>query len=244
MHDDVITFEFATHYRPKVALRLERLFAAIEQACQENHPIIHHYALKNVIEIIKLIEKPELKSRFIKELIRFEHQLNRLAEDHSPQLFHHVQVLNNIPGKFGETIHNDPFLQFIRLAQTAHPSDCELHTPTLLLWLDNHSDQRQGDLTKWMACLQTLADTVNLYLFLLRKTAIFEPICLNNGFYQQSLSSKLNCHLILLRMQKKTGAVPQLQFGHHGLILRLQDAHSLHDRHDSDLTIDLALCQL
>ena len=45
MHDDVITFEFATHYLPKVALRLERLFAAIEQACQENHPIIHHYAL-------------------------------------------------------------------------------------------------------------------------------------------------------------------------------------------------------
>ncbi len=64
MSQDTITFQLATHYLPKIALRLECLFLTIEQACEESHAVIHHYALKNIIEIIKLVEKPELKSRF------------------------------------------------------------------------------------------------------------------------------------------------------------------------------------
>ena len=53
MQHDSIIFQLATHYLPRIALRLERLFLAIQQACEETHPIIHHYALKNIIEIIK-----------------------------------------------------------------------------------------------------------------------------------------------------------------------------------------------
>ena len=51
MGDDTIIFQLATHYLPKIALRLECLFLTIEQACEESHPVIHHYALKNIIEI-------------------------------------------------------------------------------------------------------------------------------------------------------------------------------------------------
>ncbi len=57
MHQDTILFQLATHYLPKKALRLECLFLTIEQACTETHPIIHHYALNNIFEIMKLVEK-------------------------------------------------------------------------------------------------------------------------------------------------------------------------------------------
>ena len=59
MHENQIVYQLAVNFLSKIALRLERLFVAIEQACQATNPIIHHYALKNVVEIIKLVEKPE-----------------------------------------------------------------------------------------------------------------------------------------------------------------------------------------
>ncbi len=248
MHHETITFQLATHYLPKVALRLECLFLTIDQACEETHPVIHHYALKNIIEVIKLIEKPELKSRFLKELMRIEHALNKsqiaIPDSLYANLFVQVQFLSHVAGRFGEDIHNDPFLQSIRLAQAGHSNDCELHTPQLLLWLESSPKQRQHDLLNWLRQLKSLYDTVTVYLALLRNTAEFDKIDMFNGFYQRSLPSKTSCHLILLRMDKNCGIVPKMQLGHHGLSLRLCEANSMHEVRSTNTAVDLAICQL
>lgn len=248
MHQETITFQLATHYLPRVALRLECLFLTIEQACEESHPVIHHYALKNIIEIIKLIEKPELKSRFLKELMRIEHLTNKTQTTISNQLyaslFVQVQLLGHVVGRFGESIHNDPFLQSIRLAQTGHNNECELHSPQLLLWLEKTASQRKHDLTSWLKQLHSLSETVNVYLSLIRNTAEYDKIDMFNGFYQRSLPSKISCHLILLRMDKHCGIVPKMQLGHHGLSLRLCEANSMHEVRRTNTAIDLAICQL
>jgi cell division protein ZapD len=237
------------NFLSKIALRLERLFVATEQACQATNPIIHHYALKNVIEIIKLVEKPELKSRFVKELMRIEHAVQKsktqISDVRYARLFVQVQVLSHIAGRFGDAIHQDPFLQSIRLAQTAHPSDCELHAPQLLFWLESPSKTRQAHLLNWMEQLRVLLDTVTIYLALLRDTAQFEPIELVNGFYQCSLSTRAAHQLILLRMLREDNIVPKIQIGHHGLSIRLCDAYSMQEvRHSHISTLGLAVCQL
>ena len=248
MQHDHIVFQLATHYLPKISLRLESLFLAVEQACHEVHPIIHHYALKNIIEIIKLIEKPELKSRYIKELMRLEHVLNKsqggVSNTVYANLFVQVQVLSHIAGRFGETIHQDTFLQAIRLAGSSHQNDCEAHAPQLLLWLEHDASHRQLDLATWLKQLQALFDTVRVYLSLIRSTAQFETIDMFNGFYQRSLPSPSSCHLILLKMDTHCGLVPKMQIGHHGLSLRLCDAHSMQEVQHANTMVDLAICQL
>ena len=248
MSQETITFQLATHYLPKIALRLECLFSTITQACEETHPVIHHYALTNIIEIIKLIEKPELKSRFLKEFMRIEHALNKaqitISDKLYADLFLQIQHLNHVAGRFGETIQRDPFLQSIRLAQSGPHNDCELHSPQLLLWLESSPTLRQNDLAGWLAFLQILHNTVTIYLALLRGTAEFDMVDMLNGFYQRSLPSKTSCHLILLRMDKNSGIVPKIQLGHHGLSLRLCEANSMHEIHRVDTKIDLAICQL
>lgn len=247
MQHNSIIFQLATHYLPKIALRLERLFITIEQASEETHPIIHHYALNNVIEIIKLIEKPELKSRFIKALMRVEHTLSKsqtgISNSVYASLFIQVQVLSHIAGRFGETIHQDPFLQAIRLTQSAH-NECEQESPQLLLWLEQAASDRQLDLSTWLKHLRTLHDTVTMYLSLLRKTAEFETIHLVNGFYQRSLPSQISCQLILLRMNTHCGLVPKMQLGHHGLSLRMCEANSMREVQQTEATVELAICQL
>ncbi|WP_238551375.1 cell division protein ZapD [Legionella oakridgensis] len=209
---------------------------------------MHHYALKNIIEVIKLIEKPELKSRFLKELMRIEHILNKaeiiISNSLYANLFVQIQFLSHAAGRFGENIHSDPFLQSIRLAQAGEHNDCELHSPQLLMWLENEPKKRQYDLNAWLKQLQSLSDTVSIYLALLRNTAEFDKIDMLSGFYQRSLPSKTSCHLILLRMDKDCGIVPQMQLGHHGLSLRLCEAKSMNEVRHTNTAIDLAICQL
>lgn len=248
MLDETITFQLATQYLSKIALRLECLFLTISQSEEEKHPVIHHYALKNVIEILKLSEKPELKSRFLKEFMRIEYALHKsyahLSEYLQHQLQQQVHYLNQTAGRFGEGLHRNNFLQSIRLSQTGDQTDCELHTPQLLFWLEHAATKRQQDLADWVKQLKPLRDTVTLYLSLLRSTATYDHIDLLNGFYQQTLPTKHSCHLILLRMNKYAGLVPQMQLGHHGLSLRLCEAHSMEEIRHSRVPVSLAICQL
>jgi len=247
--EDTLIYQLAVHFLPKVALRLERLFWDVQQACDSTHPIVHHYALKNIIEIMKVVEKPELKSRFIKELMRIEHVINKtdtsISNARYASLFVQVQILSHLAGRFGESIHQDPFLQSIRLAQSSHSSDCELHAPQLLFWLNGEAALRQENLTTWMRHLQTLCDTVNIYLALLRDTAEFERIDLLNGFYQRSLPARMTYHLILIRMSQSDHIVPKIQLGHHGVSIRLCDAYSMREfKENMNVDADLAICQL
>lgn len=248
MRGETITFQLATHYLPRIALRLEDLFLTIDQACNETHPVIHHYALKNILEITKLIEKPELKSRFLKEFMRIEHALKKsktiISDALYTDLFLQIQHLNHVSGRFGGNIHADPFLQSIRVTQNISQNDCELHSPQLILWLDNGAKRRQNDLIAWLESLRTLYDTAVVYLSLLRGTAKFNTINMHNGFYQCSLPCRTSCHLILLRMDKYSGIVPRMQLGHHGFSLRLCDANSMHEIRPTDTKIELAICQL
>lgn len=247
MNIDTITFELATHYLPKIALKLECLYRTVEQACEEIHPVIHHYALKNIIEIIKIAEKPELKSRFLKELIRIEHTLNKSETEVSNPLYNslhsQIQMLTHVVGCFGRNIHQNAFLQSVRISQPAQTNDYEMYSPQLLLWLESDPFIRQRDLTQWLMNFDHLYTTVTLYLSLLRDTAQFDEIEFN-GFYQRALPPKTSCHLVLLRINKSFGIVPRMQLGNHGLSLRLCEINTMRDIPETRARIDLGICQL
>ncbi len=249
MHNDTIIFQLATHYLPKVSLCIEKLMQTIEEASLEKHPVIHHYALNNIFEIMKLIEKPELKSRFLKEFLRIEHGLNKslitLSNKAFAKLFVQIQVLSHMSGRFGENIHLDPFLQSMRLVQSSHSIDGELYSPQLLFWLENKPEVRQADLERWLKQLKNLNDTVSAYLSLFREAASFETIVLNNGFYQCPLPARTtSCLLIMLRMKKNSLLVPKMQAGHHGFSLRLCEASSMREVTYQETSLDLSICQL
>jgi cell division protein ZapD len=248
MYQDTITFQLATHYLPKIALRLECLYQTISQAYEETHPVIHHYALKNIIEIIQLIEKPELKSRFLKELMRIEHALNKstltLTSELHDSLHNQIHQISHIVGPFGDGIHQDPFLQTFRLTLPSSNQDGETYSPQLLFWLESKPATRQRDLALWLTNLHSLYLTVVLYLKLLRSTAEFKTVAMLNGFYQRSLPPKTSCHLILLRIEKSFGIVPRMQLGHHGFNLRLCEATTMREMKDTNARFDLAICQL
>lgn len=250
MDQNTISFQLGTQYLSKIALQIERLLLTIDEAIQEKHPIIHHSALNDLFEIIKLAEKPELKGRFLKEFMRIEHINNKSLSDlpgtSFAKIFIQIQILSQLAGHFGASIHNDPFLQSIGLASTGHANDAELYSPQLWFWLEGNSSTRQKDLTRWLGQLQPLYDTVNVYLSLLRESSHFENIIPEQGFYQCSLphNNKAACQLIIVRMKKQGALIPKLQIGNHGLSLRLCEAKSMREVHDQNVPVEIAICKL
>jgi cell division protein ZapD len=251
MTKNTISFQLGTQYLSKVALQIERLLLAIDEACQENHPVIHHSALNDLFEIMKLAKKPELKGRFLKEFMRLEHLNNKSLNEGLPgtsfaELFVQIQMLSQLTGHFGESIHTDPFLQSIGLTSNGHTNDTELCSPQLWFWLEGSAANRQKDLIRWLEQLRPLYDTVSTYLSLLRNSCQFENIMPEQGFFQCSLphSNKTSCHLIVVRMDKDEALIPKIQIGNHGLSLRLCEAKSMREVHDQTVPVELAICKL
>ncbi len=240
---DTITFQLGTHYLSRVALRVERLLFTIKEASLETHPVIHHAALNDLFELIKLTAKPELKGRFLQEFMRIEHGFNM---PDAPALAEQVQLLSQLVGQFGGSIHRDPFLYATSFTATGHGTEGELYTPQLIFWLESDAKTRQNDLIHWLTQLEPLQNTIQVYLALLRDTAEFKEITPKNGFYQCPLphNNKRSCHLILVRIKKENIQIPKMQIGRHGLSLRLCEAKTMREIHDTSNSLELSICEL
>lgn len=251
MTQNIISFQLGTQYLSKIALQIERLSLTVEAACQESHAIIHHSALNDLLEMIKLAEKPELKGRFLKEFIRLEHINHPLFDKalHAKkfdELIVQIQMLTQFTGYFGEKIHTDPFIQSIRLASTGHTKDVDRCSPQLWFWLKDNTTTRQHDLTRWFKQFKPLYDTVKVYLSILRSACHFDSITLEKGFYQSPLFYNNNaaCQLVIVRINKQEALIPKIQIGNHGLSLRLCEAKSMREVHHQTVPIELAICKI
>jgi cell division protein ZapD len=248
MSKNSVTFQLATHFLSRIALRLEFLFKTINQACDESHEIVHRYALKNIIELIDIIEKPELKSRFVKELIRMEHVLKKQRTLVNAQHFEHlvtqIHLLNHLPGLLNNLIHEDQFLKTIRQIHHSNSKECEFNSPYLVMWLNLDPLVRQHTIKNWLDCLKDIELTVYIYLSILKETSQFITVTAEHGFYQHAFSSKTVSHLILLKIDSSLGIIPKLQLGAHNVTIRLYDLDSAKEINDTTLDMDIAFCQI
>lgn len=247
MYSKPITFQLATHYLSRVTLRLESLYQSITEACNETHPMMHYNALKNLMDIIHIIEKPELKSRFLKELLSIQHRLHKMTKHFNNELIdklpQHILMLSQWVGSFGGHIPHDPFMQNLRLT-LSKTQECDVHNPMLLFWLESDPKERQQHFSKWLKHLDKLHLIVTFYLELLRNQAEFHEHILPNGLYQHTLSSAYSCSLILLRMEHALHCVPRLQVNRHAITIRLCNADTMQEIQAKEIKLELAICQV
>lgn len=248
MPNNTITFQLATHMLSRTALRIESLIDIIRQGSDESNKALHLYAIKNIVELIEFIEKPELKSRFLKELMRIEYVLSKAQTSISSKLMDdlktQVHALSHTSGSFSHSLNASLFLRTVRQIYHSASKDCEFHSPHLQMWLDLPFEKRQKELNNWLNMLGDLEQTVSIYLSLLRETSFYTRINTQNGFYQYHLPPKATCHLIGCKINKTLNLVPKLQVGYHGLTIRLYDLFTQQEAKDASIEMDIAICQL
>lgn len=243
MQTQDIIYQHSPQFLPKIAIKLENLLASIHEGCQETHPIIHHYALKNVVELLKIIDKPELKSRITKEFLRLNYVLPAEFKSKHPELYRQFeQVCQDLQlqtHRFGNTLHQDPFLVSLRMRSQEQWHECELQAPYLLNWLHQNPKMRQSMIASWLHELKSLQATIQTYTAILRALSLFETITVSQSFYQRSLMANPPCQLIIIKLAVDLPVVPKFQLSPHALTIHFNDIQRLD--YPSQLSFELQL---
>lgn len=254
-----ILFEQPTNEAIRICLRLEKL-ATQFQAVMQTHSDIHcRIAVDTLLETLKLVSRPDLKSKLAQCLAQINASLEQMRHfpTVSPEQLQGVKKriedagnqLHGTHGKFGEILRYNEFIKGILLQVNTPAGICEYASPQYLLWFTLPIEQRFLQLKEWYRNFDLLNHVANLILDLVRTSSDSTSILAGRGFYQQSLPMQPPCYMIRVSVEKQWGLYPEISVGRHRLsvyFLKL-DFNNLEKRpvqtHD-DIQFELNICQI
>ena len=227
MPTQYIIYQHSSQFLPKIAIKLENMLASIYEAKNVTHPIIHHYALKNIVKLLKIIEKPELKSRLTKEFLRLDYVLSKNFKDEYASLYQKFETkskeLQMQNSRFGSQLHLDPFLLSLRMRSQEQWNECELQPPFLFHWLHQRPQYRQEMLAHWLSELRELKSVISVYSNLLNHLAIYETVNVHQGFYQKTMQAIPPCQLVIIKLDVELPVIPKIQMSTNALTIHFND---------------------
>lgn len=248
MQTQDIIYQHSPQFLPKISIKLENLLASLYEAKQEVHPIIHHYALKNLIEILKIIDKPELKSRLTKEFLRLNYILPKSLDETAPNLLtqfdQKTHDLQTQTGRFGAKLYQDNFLQSLRLRCNDQWQECELQPPYLFNWLHQKPQIRQQNISQWLNELADLTSVIQIYLTTLRNLVTYESIEVKHSFYQKPVLSNPATQLVIVKLASEVPVVPKIQLSTHALSVHFNDLHNMEQSSNCNFTMKLGMLRI
>ena len=256
-NEPTITYEQPLNDPLRICLRLERLFKVVNTHVGSMDHQSSRHILFAILEILNVIDRPDLKSKLTQTLTQLASNLGQLEQ--FPQVdkgrLHDVLAtldrlivgLQQVEGKVGENLRANGFLNHVRL-HLGHPGGvCDFTTPALALWLHYTPEERQKFLNNWRSEFVILESIVEVILKLSREGASSQRVMVNKGFYQQNLDPNLpTCQLVRLVLPIKNRVYPEISIGKHRLIIRLLQPDYMVGRGgqvDEDIFAELILCR-
>jgi cell division protein ZapD len=198
-----IIFEQPINEHVRLCLRLEHLFKQLD----ENLPVETEWgtrvSLSAILEILNVIDRPDLKTKLTKALSQHSTKLSQLEK--SPQVnkeklrdvLKELDRLNdslfNMPGKIGQHLRENDFLNTIRQYSYNPGGACNFCLPAYQLWLQQPISARTQTINTWVIHFANLREAVFLLLSLIRNSANSSQQLAHDGFYQQALDPNDPC---------------------------------------------------
>jgi len=250
----VILYEYPFNERIRTYLRLEQLFRRLAELASREHPLDHHFAIQSIFEIMDVAARAYMKSDVLKDLDRQRSQLNAyrgnpaISEQALDQAIGEIErcftQLSELSGKTGQSLTENDWLMGIRSRIGIPGGTCEFDLPAYYHWQHHDLRTRQADLQRWMVPLMPLAEAIVLLLKMLRDSGVPQKVVAPAGQYQQNLPQGRTFQLLRLRIDPRTGLIPEIS-GNRLLLsvrlLRLGDDERTHPVSE-DGSFELTLC--
>jgi cell division protein ZapD len=152
---------------------------------------------------MQLEQRPNVDSKKLTELLV---ELDRL-----------LQFLNNSPGKLGQKLRENEFLNPIRMQLPKSGGMSNFNGPAFYFWLQQTSESRFRALNNWFKELENIHKAVELLLQLTRETGTAQLKFAQQGFYQESLDANIPYQLIRVALPKDRKVYPEISVGRYGL---------------------------
>ncbi len=254
MPDLTITFEQPLNEYVRVCLRLEHLFAQIDQNLEGESLWKCRSAVSGMLEALNVIDRPDLKSKITQALTQHAHALSQLEEkphvnreklkEILAELLQLTENLYKNQDKMGHTLRSNNFLNGIRQHMANPGGASPFSTPAYYLWLQQPSNVRLKNLLDWYSEFDQLKVAVKLLLQLTRGSTSPQSLLALSGFYQQGLDSKNAYHLVRVTVPLESLVYPEISVGKHRLSVRFLELN-VHDRASQsaeDIPFDLTCC--
>ncbi len=255
--ETLVCYEQPLTERIRLFLRLEFLFVQAMASIEQNVNHDTRFALQTLIDIVALTTRNELKSEILKELDRQSAKLQRLRRtpeidnEALSRVLSEIQLISrrvhDMVGVSLEGLRQHEFLNAVRQRMAIPSGACSFDLPALHHWLQSPLAHRQTKIERWLRPLYPIRDGVLLILRLIRESALPCEKIAENGFYQQSLDSAVNCQLVRVHLDVALQVFAEISGGRHRLsihFLTQTDPDQRPQTASQNFTFQLACCTL
>ncbi len=239
MIDNAIIYEQPLNEIIRVCLRLEQLFLQIDQHSSDHTILGTRSLISIIINVLQLLDRPDLKAKLAKELIQQTHILSRL--EHTPEidsaklrtLLKQLEELSrsfiDSSGKLAQPLRDVELLNNLRLHLASPGGGCSFDIPVYQYWLHQSADYRDETIHSWLAEFNNIRLATSLLLQLTRESGKTQKKSAAHGFYQELLDPQVNLRLIRVAIPHGFEAYPEISIGRHFLSIRFFSP-VIHDR--------------
>ena len=252
-----LCFEQAFNEQSRICLKLAVLFEHIEQGIKSPHLATCRLSLESLLHAITLLDRPDFKSKLIKELNRLCLTFHRLIHSDRVNQSKLIVILTQLEslceklqfteGKLGQNLRDNDFLNTVRAHQHNPGGACLTDIPVFQLWLNQPAHERQQDLQSFFDSFELMYQTVTVLLNLIRDSALFISKIAERGFYQMSLDAGQSLQLLRIELPRQTLFFPETSIGRHGISIRFYPL-KIHDKRrvqtEQDVAFKLSICAL
>jgi cell division protein ZapD len=252
---ELITYEQPINELMRSCLRLEFLFKRVDYYLEnfsigESTEII----MDNLMDILNLLERPDLKSKLAQEFHRHVITFSRLSqlpnvnqvtlEKTLKQLEQLMTYFLHAQGKIAQALKDDPFIASIRTHFNS-PGDCYIDSPMYVYWLNQSEKLREQQIHVWIDSLTQVRSAIDILLRITRESTVLKEVSAMDGFYHQNLNPETPCQLIRVEIPKNLVVYPEISAGKHRMSIRFVSADALPPK-QSDQTFEfyLACCSI
>ncbi len=256
MSTQSILYEQPVNELIRVCLRLEHLLEQVQHGVHGNHIHDTQMAVTVLTQILHIVERPDLRTKFTKEFIRHMSTFNRfLNSEHIDQkklqatlseLDDTIKYLQTTNGRFVPELRDNEFLFNIRQRLATPGGTCSFDTPAYHYWLQSPLNERQRLLMQWINYFEPLVQIVDLLLRLVRQSGHPQLQTAREGFFQMTFDPQSPCQLIRVAVPNTTIAFPEISVGRHGMSIRFYQP-TIKERpalYDEDVVFKLSCCIL
>ena len=252
-----IIYEQPLNERIRTFLRLEFLFLRINKALlgdseQENRDVVD-----NLMSILSVFERNDLKSEIIKELERLISAL--IVLEGSPEvdsqmldklLFELDQIIDSLhinKAALGQLLRDSDFLGGIRQRSSIPGGTCAFDIPSYHFWLQ-HVDfaTRKRQLLAWSSELSQIHNAIVTTLQLIRQSTDFTTATAISGFYHHNLDSNQPNQLIRIQVPSEANYFPEISSGKQRFTVRFMhfDIENRSKQVNDEVKFSLSCCSI
>jgi cell division protein ZapD len=230
MTDDMIIYEQPINELIRACLRLEAAFSQLDYRLSEMGLSGSNAVLVNLVQILQLLDRPDLKAKLAKELSYHSAFLGRLRKtpDVDTAKLEQLQIkidqlmktFIDSSGKIAQKLRDVELLNHLRLQLTLPGGGCSFDMPLYHYWLQQPISVREQDIADWTNEFSPLREAIFIITQLLREATKHFSKVADHGFYQELLDPQLNLKLIRVFIPKSIPAYPEISVGRHFLSIR------------------------